>query len=237
MPGREHEIETVAQTERDAFDDRPGEMAPIVREGQPDERAAGERVRVRAALPGQVRQEEQAVAAAALGTVAAARRGSPKSARPGASASRNQRRLPAAESMTDIMCQRPGTAWQKAWTRAVRARRAAGPSPRRRRPRSRARAPSRPGRRRRPRPRSPPGRRRRPRRASRPGARSPSAAAAVDRAGHLRALERRRHPRRVDAAARRAISGDQSRAARSNRIVPAPSALSIAWSPVSRRRT
>ena len=32
-------------------------------------------------------------------------------------------------------------------------------------------------------------------------------------------------------------SGDQSRAARSKRIVPAPSALSIAWSPVSRSRT
>ena len=32
-------------------------------------------------------------------------------------------------------------------------------------------------------------------------------------------------------------AGDQSRLARSNRIVPAPSALSMAWSPVSRRRT
>ena len=41
---------------------------------------------------------------------------SPKST-PGARASRNQRRLPAADSITDIMCQRPGTAWQKAWTR------------------------------------------------------------------------------------------------------------------------
>ena len=29
----------------------------------------------------------------------------------------NQRRLPAADSITDIMCHRPGTAWQKAWTR------------------------------------------------------------------------------------------------------------------------
>ena len=32
-------------------------------------------------------------------------------------ASRNQRRLPAADSITDIRCQRPGTAWQNAWTR------------------------------------------------------------------------------------------------------------------------
>ena len=39
---------------------------------------------------------------------------------PGASASRNQRRLPAAESITDIMCHRPGTAWQKAWTMPLR---------------------------------------------------------------------------------------------------------------------
>jgi hypothetical protein len=35
----------------------------------------------------------------------------------GAIASRNQRRLPAADSITDIMCQRPGTAWQNACTR------------------------------------------------------------------------------------------------------------------------
>ena len=104
--GREHQVEAVAEPERHALEHRPRQMAPIVADGQPDERAAGERVRVRAALPGQVRQEEQAVAAGRH-----ARRPPSTSApnpMPGASASRNQRRLPAAESMTDIMCHRPG---------------------------------------------------------------------------------------------------------------------------------
>ncbi len=59
---RQHEIETVAQAERDPFDDRAGEMPLIVREGQPDERATRIGVWVRTALSGQVRQEEQAVA-------------------------------------------------------------------------------------------------------------------------------------------------------------------------------
>ena len=37
---------------------------------------------------------------------------------PAAATSRSQRSEPAADSITPIACQRPGTAWQKAWTRA-----------------------------------------------------------------------------------------------------------------------
>ena len=84
-------------------------------EGQADERAAGMRIRMRAPL-------------ARSGTAGTARRRCPPAPRrprrraspnpaPGAMASRNQRRLPAAESITDMRCQRPGTAWQNAWTR------------------------------------------------------------------------------------------------------------------------
>src|SRR3954471_2498206 len=36
---------------------------------------------------------------------------------PGRIVSRNQRRLPAADSITPIRCHRPGTAWQNAWRR------------------------------------------------------------------------------------------------------------------------
>ena len=61
--GGDHEVEPVPESERDALDDRPGEMAPVVGEREADERAAGERVRVRAALAREVRQEQQAVAA------------------------------------------------------------------------------------------------------------------------------------------------------------------------------
>ena len=82
---------------------------------RPDERAAGERVGVRAALARQVGQEQQPVAAGRR--PAAASSTSSPNGTPGATASRNQRRLPAAESITDIMCHRPGTAWQNAWTR------------------------------------------------------------------------------------------------------------------------
>ena len=52
---------------------------------------------------------------AAASTSPAAAASAPKSS-PGASASRNHRNDPAAESMTVIRCQRPGTAWQNAWT-------------------------------------------------------------------------------------------------------------------------
>ena len=171
----------------------------------------------------------------AAATSAAASTSSPNST-PGASASRNQRRLPAAESITDIMCQRPGTAWQKAWTIALRlverpVRRgeddAGGPERQRHRPR--ARRPRR-------RPRWPTGRRRRRRPGCRHATRSRRRRAAVtvpvtsgpsnvggSQAGGIRSAA--------------TTSGDQSRAARSNRIVPDPSALSMACSPVRRSRT
>src|SRR6185295_8690516 len=55
------------------------------------------------------------------GTSAASATRSPNGT-PGARVSRYQRRLPAADSITDIRCQRPGTAWQKAWTRPARSK-------------------------------------------------------------------------------------------------------------------
>ncbi len=69
---------------------------------------------MRASLPGEVGEEQEAVAAR-RNRRRPWRPGRSKSS-PGANASRNQRRLPAADSMTVIMCQRPGTAWQNAWT-------------------------------------------------------------------------------------------------------------------------
>ena len=175
QPGRGHEVEAVAEAEGDALEDRPRHVPPVVADGQADERAARQRIRVRAALAGQVRQEEQPVAAGAGPRLAAATR-SPNST-PGASASRNQRRLPAADSITDIMCHRPGTAWQNAWTRpagsnsgrSVAAKTTPG-RPERQRHRARARRPRR-------RPHWPTGRRRRRRPASR--RRSPVASAAA----------------------------------------------------------
>ena len=52
---------------------------------------------------------------------------------------------PAAESITDIRCQRPGTAWQKAWTRPCGSYERPVGRRRRRRPTSRATGPSCPG--------------------------------------------------------------------------------------------
>ena len=63
MPGRDHQVEPVAQPEGDSLEHGPGQVAPIVAEGQADERAPGERIGMRAALAGEVRQEEQPVAA------------------------------------------------------------------------------------------------------------------------------------------------------------------------------
>ena len=154
---------------------------------------------------------------------------------PGASASRNQRRLPAAESITDMRCHRSGTAWQKAWTRpagsttgsAAAAKTTPGGSQRQRHdPRVH-------------------------------GAHADSvgrlvASAGDDRGPRPQACEARRlgltcpetsGPSRVrgSMAGSRSrasrISSDQSRAARSSSRVPAASARSMARSPVSRRRT
>ena len=83
-------------------------------DGEPDERATGVRVGMGGPLSRQVGEEEEAVAAGGdpRGPVHQLVEGGA-----GASASRSQRRLPAADSITPIMCHRPGTAWQKAWTR------------------------------------------------------------------------------------------------------------------------
>ena len=62
-PGGDHEVEAVAQPECDALEDGPRQVAAVVGEREADERAARQRVRVRAPLAGQVRQEQQPVAA------------------------------------------------------------------------------------------------------------------------------------------------------------------------------
>ena len=107
-------------------------MPPVVADGQPDEGATGERVRVGAALAGQVRQEPQPVAAGR--DVRGGGRRDRRTRRPGASVSRNQRRLPAADSITDIRCQRSGHGVAEGMDAAARLERSAGPSARRRRP-------------------------------------------------------------------------------------------------------
>ena len=232
--GLDHEVEPVAQAEGDALEHRPGQVPPVVPERQPDERAAGQRVGMRAALAGQVGQEEQAVAAG--GHVRGRRRRGPRTTTPGASASRNQRRLPAADSITDIRCQRPGHRVAERVDAARAARTTAGRSRRRRRPTSRATAPSCPATRPRRRPRWPPGRRRRPRPASRRAARSrrrPRSVTAPVTCG----------PSNVGGSQRRGRSRAPTGPRRTSRArpgrtgaCPTPSALSMAWSPVSRRR-
>ena len=84
---------------------------------------------MRAALAGQVGQEQQAVAAG--GNVAGRRPPGRRTSTPGASASRNQRRLPAADSITDIRCQRSGDGVAEGVDPARAARRSGGPSRRR----------------------------------------------------------------------------------------------------------
>jgi len=61
-PGFGHEVEAVAQAERDALQDRPRQVPSVVPEGQAHEGAAGAGVRVGAAFSGQIRQKDQAVA-------------------------------------------------------------------------------------------------------------------------------------------------------------------------------
>ena len=137
--------------------------------------------------------------------------------------------------MTDIRCQRPGTAWQNAWTRpagSYRGRSVAAnttpevPSDSAIRPGLTTPTPTALA------AWSPP-----PATTGVP-ARSPVAAAAdTDTApvtsgpSNVGGIQ----PGSIPSAS--SISGDQSRAARSNRIVPDPPALSIAKSPVSRYRT
>ena len=223
--GVEHRRQPVAQAEGDAFEHGPRQVPSLVGGGQADERAARERIDVRAAL-------------ARSGRAGSAGRRCPRGRRPprrpgrrtaspAPDASRYQRRLPAAESMTDIRCQRPGTAWQKAWTRPCgswigRIGRREDDARRAQRERHRADRDGtdadRVGRL-----VAAAGDDRRPRAQARRGGRR-----GADAAGHLRPLERRLASRPGRCPARPATSGDQSRAARSKSSVPAPSALSSA---------
>ena len=224
-PGRDHQVEPVAQAERHALEDGAGQVAPVVGEGQPDERAAGERVGVRAALAGEVGQEQQARRSPAGTSAARAdeRRRTPRPgrARRGTSAGCRPPRASPTSGASD-----PGRRGRRRG-RGRAARRAVGPSWRTRRPTSRARAPSS-----RPRPRptptalaawSPP-----PATTGVP-ARSPVAAAAsavtvpvTSGPSNVGGIQAGSMPSAAS------TSGDQSRAARSNRSVPAPSALSSA---------
>ena len=188
---------------------------------RPTNAPARARVRIRRPLPRQVRQEQHAVASRRhLSRLVDERRerhaGSERVAEP--------RRLPAADSITPMTCHRSGTAWQNACSLPSGSIERRRRSRRTRPPRCRARATPR---RARPRPRRPrrrPGRRRPPPPACPPRSPVASAASAEIEPGDVRALVRRRQPRRGRCPARPATSLDQSRAARSNSSVPAPSA-------------
>ena len=109
-------LERVAQAVGDALEDGAGERRAAVLEPEAGERGACVRVRVRRPLAGEVREEQHA-------RRHPARRPRPprearRTRRPAANASRNQRSEPAAESITPIACQVPGTAWQKTCRRA-----------------------------------------------------------------------------------------------------------------------
>ena len=113
---RPEQVERVAQPERHALEHRADERAAVVPELQPDERAARVRVGVRRPLAGEVREEHEPLGARLprlrLGDQRVERRLGRESSRGTTAAS------PAAESITPIACHVPGTAWQKAWTRA-----------------------------------------------------------------------------------------------------------------------
>ena len=236
MPGGDHQVEAVAQAERDALEHRPGQVAPVVAERQPDERAARQRVGVRAALAGEVGQEQQPVAAGGRRSPAAAdevaERARPARARRGTSAG-----CPRPRASPTSGASGPGTAWQKAWTRPRGLVRAAASVVAKTTPdvpsdsATRARRD----------------------RADADGVRGLVAAAGHDRragaqagrrrgvggdrAGDLRPLERRRQPRRVDPErVERPPATSRGPRGRTG-CVPAPSALSMACSPVSRSRT
>ncbi len=154
---------------------------------------------------------------------------------PGAIASRYQRRLPAADSITDIRCQRSGTAWQKAWTlpagskagRSVAAKMTPDvPSESATTPGSTAPTPTALA------AWSPP-----PATTGVPGRRPVAAAASSEIAPVTVGPSWAAGMSAGSSSSAFSTSPDQSRAARSNSSVPAPSARSVARSPVSRRRT
>ena len=195
-PGGHHQVEPVAQPERDALEDGPGEVPPVVGERQADERARGRAGRG----AGCARRRGRAGTAARRCRPGPAppRRPAPRTARP----ARPRRG-------TSAGCRRPRASPTSCASGPARRGRRRGPGPpartaarrssRTRRPTCRATAPRGRAPRRPPRPRWPPGRRRPPRPASRRAGRSPRRPSRTTVAGHLRPLERRRHPRGVDA--------------------------------------
>ena len=114
-------LERVAQAEGDPFQNRADERTAVVAQLEPDEGAARVGIGVRRPLTGEIGQEDQPLRARRP-VVGAPRRAS-SNATPGASASWNHCSEPAAESITPIACQPPGTAWQNACTLASRSAR------------------------------------------------------------------------------------------------------------------
>ena len=148
---------------------------------------------------------------------------SPK-ASPGAAVSRSQASEPAAESITPIACQPPGTAWQKACTRACSSAAKAG-SAAKTTPEVPSATESGPG-------RSTPT-------PSAPAAWSPAPAATGIPSGVVPetsgdSSRRGSHARSISSAS--STSSDQRRRATSRSSVPDASAMSIACSPHSCRR-
>ena len=207
-------------------------MGSLVADRQPDERAARQRIRVGAALAGEVGEEQQAAAAGRRGRSLVDERPELRSrgqrvAEPAQAAGGRQHHghhVPAPGHRVAEGVDPAGRLHER--RRRRRERHAGGPE-----------------------------RKRHDALVHRPGPdsiRGLVAAAGNDRsagsqprgggargahdARHLGSLEGRRQPGRVDPQ-RGHTSADQLRAARSKRIVPAPSALSIAWSPVRRSRT
>ena len=231
--GLDHEVQPVAQAEGDALEHGPGHVPTIVPERQADERAPRQRVGMRAALAGQVGQEEQAVGTGrdvgGRGDEVRERlAGGERVAEPAQAAGRGQHHRHQVPAIRDRVAERMDAA------RAART--TGGRSRRRRRPTCRATGPSCPATTT-PTPTalaawSPP-----PATTGVP-ARSPVAAAARSVTAPVTCgpFERRRQPVARDRRGADRTSADQSRAARSNRRVPEPSALSMAWTPVRRRR-
>ena len=203
--------------------------------GQPDERAAGQRIGVRAALAGRYgRKSRPSLPGRHVGRPSSTRSpnatpGRQRVAEPAQAAGRRQHHRHHVPP--------PGHGVAERVDAAVRARTAAGRSRRRRRRTSRATAPSSPATTT-PTPTalaawSPP-----PATTGVP-ARSPvaAAAAAVTVAGDLRSLERRRQPAPGRCRARRGPRATSRARPGRTGSCPAPSALSMACSPVRRRRT
>ena len=102
------QLERVAQTERDPLEHRAHERAAVVAQLEPDERGSRVGVGMRRALAREIRGEEQPFDAGRprLGLLDKARRTAPPERRRRAATASE----PAAESITPIACQVPGTA-------------------------------------------------------------------------------------------------------------------------------